>query len=75
MGNLTGLDHDLIVEKDGRKSIVKGDSTGRPHAVSCLGCRRESVCHGCGKAITRLDRCTSGACPSCCYKLHKHPKG
>lgn len=49
------------------------------HGVSCTECRKEARCHVCGARVKRApfsvegkDRCTSGACLSCCYKAHVH---
>jgi hypothetical protein len=72
-------DHDIIIrDAEGNVSrIAKGEaSEARPHAASCVGCRREGVCIGCGEKTTiATGKCTSGACRSCCYRVHRHPAG
>lgn len=77
------MKHDIIV-RDGERivDVRKGDgSEPRPHVMCCAGCRKEGVCHGCGVDVSRNNptnfrgRCTSGACATCCNRLHRHPLG
>lgn len=67
--------HDILTAPWGRPGrIVKGDGP-YPHASSCAGCQAANQCHGCGQQLERQTRCVSVACPACCCKLHRHPRG
>jgi hypothetical protein len=80
------VDHDVLANG---KTTKADNEHPYPHVACCAGCRRLSVCHGCGfpvsmsggyttlhgAPINTLARCTSGACPRCCAELHKHPQG
>lgn len=62
-------EHDVLVKSD----IVKmSETTPRPHADGCVGCRRAAACTRCGTTTERPDRCIAGACPVCCVAVHKH---
>ena len=82
----TTVNHDVLVENEppiGRFKATKhtGDGAEFPHIACCAGCRALFECHGCGTPVSAAGhpgtamRCTSGACPTCCARWHKHPIG